>query len=76
MEKVNNTLYILKLHYFPHLLVLCIHTKHIDILQPFSLKPHTNTNTFAHYFFLPGVTTHTFLKESSIPTTNYKVSNT
>jgi hypothetical protein len=46
--------------------------KHIEFLNHFPLKSHTNTNIFPHYFLLPNVITHPCPRKSSIPTTHYK----
>jgi hypothetical protein len=47
--------------------------KHIKVLQPFSIKITHNYKYISIYSLLSSVTPHTFPKELSIPTPNYKL---
>jgi len=55
MKKGNNTLYNLKLYYFPH--ILNAHKTHKKFFNHFSLKSHKH-KYISHYSFLSCVTPH------------------
>ncbi len=48
-----------------------MHKKHVEVPQ-FYMRITHKYKYISHYSFLPSVTSHTFPRESFIPTTNYK----
>ncbi len=72
MKKGQHTLYNLKLLYFSHLLIEQMHIKHIKIPQPFPIRITHKCKYISTILSSLNPTSHTFSRQSSIPTTNYQ----